>query len=233
MIWARGGAKWMGPACVLLLFLLTSWGWGDKGLEIQVRFEKIKGLAAEHGVFFEDRNIGRVKKVAFGPDGKYRVDLFIRKDFANAADTETFFVIKSNPENKKEPAVWLFRGPTLGTPLEDGAVVQGSGLFSWFFSQMEDRLGKALAGLSVKAQDLFQDLDNLLNKKQIEKLQKILDKMAQELARSGQEAKDRFKNEVLPGLREKMADLQKRLKALKREKEAEPLQRRLDELQAI
>ena len=83
--------------------------------------------------------------VSYSVDGHYIVDLAIKKEFANAATEYSKFFIIEDPQNKAKKAIEMINTRRGGSPLRDGATVEGSTKSSAVFSRIGDDFEKRSA----------------------------------------------------------------------------------------
>jgi len=112
---------------MLLMLLLVFWGCEEKVLNFRIKYDQTHGLEAADRVIFQQNHIGQVAGIFYGEDGYYLVDVAIRKAFANAATEDSMFFITEDPKNKGKKAIEIIQARKGGVPLEDGAIVEGSG----------------------------------------------------------------------------------------------------------
>jgi hypothetical protein len=158
------------------------------------------------------------------------VDLAIKKDFANAATEYSKFFIIEDPQNKGKKAVEMIHVQRGGSPLKDGATVQGSTKSSAVLSRMEDDFEKGLEDLEEYFERFFEDLRGVPESQEFKKLEKELERLAEEMKRSGKSAQEKIQKELLPRLKQEIEKLRKQLRKFGRERELEPLETQIEKI---
>ncbi len=217
----------------LMLSLFFWWGCNEGDVNIKVRCDQIQGLREGDLVIFERNRIGKVTGVSYSVDGHYMVDLAIKKDFANAATEYSKFFIIGDPQNKGKKAIEMIHSRRGGTPLKDGATVEGSSKSSAAFSRMGDDVEKGLEDLKEHFEQFFEDLRGVPESQEFKKLEKELERLAEEMKRSGKSAREKIEKELLPRLKEEIEKLRKQLRKFGREKELEPLETQMEKIMEI
>ena len=218
---------------ILLSLSVIHLGCSAGDLQVKIRFDQINGLKAEERVLFEGNEIGHVTDVFYEKDGTYLVDVAIRGDFKNTVTGDSRFFIVNDPSDPGRRAVEMVTLKGEGRPLEDGAVVKGRTRLSALIEKMEDDLSRAMDHLQKRFEGFSKELKQVPEDEDVKKLQKDLDQLLDEMKRSGTEFRDRVQRDLVPRLQEEIDRLKERLKEFGREKEAEPLQTRMDEIRQI
>jgi septal ring factor EnvC (AmiA/AmiB activator) len=89
------------------------------------------------------------------------------------------------------------------------------------FDQVEGDLEKGLENLKKEFEQFSGDITE---SEEFKKLKKELDRLAEELKRVGESAREKIEKELLPRLKEEIEKLRKRLQELGREEAVEPLE---------
>jgi paraquat-inducible protein B len=218
---------------ISLMLALVLWGCEESARRIKIQYDQIQGLKEGERVIYEQNHIGEVTSVFYSADGYYTVDLAIKLHFANAVTEHSKFFIMEDPENGGKKAVEMIQTRRGGSPLEDGAIVQGSSKSSAVISQMKEDLEKGLEDLNEQFERLFADLRSVPDSEEFKKLEKKLERLAEEIKRSSKSAQEKIQKELLPRLKEEMEKLRDQLQKFGREEELEPLQTQMEEIMEI
>ncbi|MCK4390183.1 MAG: hypothetical protein KAV83_08105 [Desulfobacterales bacterium] len=220
---------------ILILFMLALafWGCGDSALNIKIRYDQIQGLKEGDRLIFEHNHIGKVTGVSYSVDGYYVADLQIKNHFANAATENSKFFIIADLRNKGSKAIQMIQTGRGGTPLQDGAIVEGSTKFLAIFSKISADFEKGLEDLKKQFEQFFEDLRRVPESEEFKKLEKELERLAEEMKRSGKLAREKIRKELLPQLEEAIEKLRERLRKLGREEELEPLEIQIEKIREI
>jgi len=208
-------------------------GWFSSDLDIHIRFDQIDRLRGEARVLFEKNAIGRATKVSYEKDGTYRVDVTIQDDFKNAVTDACRFFIVDDPSEPATKAIEMIQVNREGNALKDGAVVKGVTRLSALMERMEDNMSRTVEDLKERFKAFSKDLKEAPQSEDIKKLQKDLDQLLEKMKRSGASFRDKVQKDLVPKLQEEIDKLRDRLRELDREKEAEPLQTKMDEIRNI
>ncbi len=209
---------------MLLMLLLVFWGCEEKVLNFRIKYDQTHGLEAADRVIFQQNHIGQVAGIFYGEDGYYLVDVAIRKAFANAATEDSMFFITEDPKNKGKKAIEIIQARKGGVPLEDGAIVEGSGKPSAAFSQLGQSLAEQVEGIKKAFEHLSEELTGVPESKEFKKLERELERLREELQRSGQSVRKKMEHEWLPQLQQEIERLRKRLQKFGRENEVKDLE---------
>jgi len=218
---------------VMLLSLSLIAGWFSSDLDIEIRFNQIDGLKTGGRVLFEKNAIGEVTDVFYEKDGTYRVDVTIQDDFKNAVTEFSRFFIANDVSSPDVKAVEMMQVKSGGSPLEDGAVVKGVTRLSALMERMEDDVSRTVEDLKERFKGFSKDLKEAPQDEEIKKLQKDLDQLLEEMKRSGAAFRDKVKKDLIPKIQKEIDKLQEKLREQGREKDAEPLQTKMDEIRHI
>lgn len=152
-------------AMVLMILVVTSIGLPgclDKTLNVKVVFEKIEGLKTGDRVVFDGNHVGDVGKVVYADTGNYVVDLSIRPEFANTATEFSEFYVAADEKTERK-AIEIELRQKGGTPLEDGAVVNGS-VKAGFIDKLMGTVGEKAEGLQTGIKETVDQLKKDLGK---------------------------------------------------------------------
>jgi paraquat-inducible protein B len=218
---------------ILLVLALAFLGCKEGDFNIKIRCDQIQGLTEGDQVIFEQNRIGKVTGVFYSVDGDYMVDLAIKEDFANAVTEYSEFFIIGDPQNGGKKAIEMIHTRTGGSPLKDGAIIEGSTKSSAVFSRMEDDLEKGLEDLKEHFERFFEDLRGVPESQEFKKLEKELERLTEEMKRSGKSAQEKIQKELLPRLKQEIEKLRKQLRRFGREKELEPLETQMKKIKEI
>jgi paraquat-inducible protein B len=205
----------------------------SEDLHLKIRFDQINGLRGGERVLFEGNDIGQATDVFYGKDGIYLVDVKINNDFKNALTEHSRFFIVKDPSDQGRKAIEVITVKKDGRPLEDAAVVKGATRLSALIEKLEDDMSKTMIDLKQRFKGFSEELKQVPEREDIKNLQKDLDQLLEEMKRSGAEFRDKVQKELAPRLQEEIDRLKERLRELGREKEAEPLQTKMDEMRKI
>ena len=215
---------------ILLMLALVFFGCQEGDLCIKIRYDQVQDLKKGDRVILEENDIGKVTGVFYSEDGYYLVDLAIERHFANAANEHSKFFIISDPKNDGKKAVEVIQTQRGGSPLKDGATVQGSTKSSAVFSQMRENFEKGFGNLKEQFEQFFEDLSNVPETEDIKKLEKELDLLAEEMKRSSESVREKIQKELLPRLKEKIEKLREQFRKFGREEEIEPLETQIEKI---
>lgn len=218
---------------ILLMFSIVLLGCKERDLNIKIRYDEIQGLREGDWVIFEQNYIGNVTRVFYSKDGHYIAELSIKKDFANAATEYSRFFITDDSHDDRKKAVEMIQIRKGGSPLQDGAIVVGSAKSAAVLSQMREDLQTKLKDLKKQFEQFFDDLSSVPETEEFKRLEKELERLAQEMNRSGKQARERIQKELLPRLKEEIEKLRERLRKFGREEELEPLEIQIEKITAI
>jgi len=218
---------------LLFILLFVFIGCKESSLNIKVRYDQIRGLQEGDRVIFEKNQIGNVTTIFYSSDGHYLVDLTIKESFANVVTDNSKFFISRDFHNSREKAIEIIRTTGGGTPLKNGAKVEGSTIHSAFFNKIGRDLEKGLGDLKKHFEQFFEDLKNIPESDEVKKLEKELERLAEEMKRSGKSVREKIEKDVLPKLRKEIEKLRKRLKELGRDDEIERIDLQMKKFREI
>lgn len=217
------------PLMLALVFL----GCKEGDLCIKIRYDQVQDLKEGDRVILEENHIGEVTGVFYSEDGYYVVDLAIERQFANAANEHSKFFIIEDPKNEGKKAVEVIQTQRGGSPLQDGATVQGSTKSSAVFSQMRENFEEGLGNLKEQFERFFEDLGSIPETEDFKKLEKELERLAEEMKRSSKSVREKIQKELLPRLKEKIEELREQFRKFGREEELEPLETQMEKITDI
>jgi hypothetical protein len=181
-------------------------------------------------VIWENQTIGSVGDFQANPSGKTMVPLQVKPDFRQALTDQSRFLIQPDPDRPGNQSVKMALLTSGGTPLPDGAVVEGSTTFSYLIEK-GTRDVQALPRLFQDGLDLLaKELSRLSDREWQKELERQIDAWTRELQKSGEETRRYFRREVLPNLEKAIQDFLRRLRDLGRELEGKSLEEKLEKL---
>ena len=208
-------------------------GCKEGALHIKARYDQIQGLKEEDRVIFEQNHIGQVTGVFYSEHGYYVVDLAIEKRFANAVTEHAEFFIIEDPQNEGQKAIEMIQTRRGGSPLQDGATVEGSVTSSAVFGVMREDFEKGLEDFKEQFERFFEDLKSVPENEEVKKLEKELERLAETMKQSSKSVQEKIQKELLPRLKEEIGKLRKRLEMFGREEELEPLDTQMEKIMEI
>lgn len=217
---------------ILMMLPLVLWACKDI-LKIKIRYDQIEGLEKGDRVVFEDNHIGAVTDVSYTKDGDYLAEIGIKKSFANAATEDSEFFIVDDSEEEGKKAIEVIQTKTGGTPLKDGAIVEGSTKSAISFGDLPEALEKGLEGFQEQLQKVFEGLSAIPESKEFKDLQGELESLGKQMSKSTGSAKEKLEKDVLPQLKEEIEKLRKRMEEMGRGKEVEPLEMQLKKMEEM
>lgn len=217
---------------ILTLFLVLC-GCRPGDITLKIRYDRIEGLKQGDSVIFEQNQIGNVAQVTYTAEGRYDVDVAIRKEFASAASKDSEFFIVSDPQNKDRKAVEITQARKGGTALENGAVVEGSTRTSDVFNVFRDKLNKGIQDFGKQFAQFLNDLKGLSESESLKKLEEELNRLGDEMEKSGKAVQDKIQKDVLPQLQKEIDRLREELRKFGREDEVRPLEDKMNKIKEI
>lgn len=139
----------------------------------------------------------------------------------------------TDPKNEGKKAVEMIQTQRGGSPLQDGATVQGSAKSSAVFSQMRKNFENGLGNLKEQFERFFEDLGSIPETEDFKKLEKELERLAEEMKRLSKSVREKIQKELLPRLKEKIEELREQFRKFGREEELEPLETQMEKITDI
>jgi ABC-type transporter Mla subunit MlaD len=199
-------------------------------LRLKVLYDRGDGLRSEDRVVHQGQTVGEVQSVTLGPRGRVAVDLQISRTFREKVTDQSRFVITEDPKQPGERFVEVIQLAEGGSPLPDGAEVEGSTALSLEFERTRRSLQAWSELLQKELGHWDKELRELPEKEWYRDLEQQLDYWSRELGRASEETRQYFKSEVAPRLEEMLRELRKRLRKLGKEKDVEILQTKFEKL---
>jgi paraquat-inducible protein B len=208
---------------VLLILSFVFFGFKATGLNLTIRFSKIDGLKESDRVLFEQNHIGNVTRVFYTKDGKFLVDVTIKKTFTNAATQHSKFFITADPQHKAKKAVKILQLKDKGEALKEGATIDGSSEYSALLDQIMDDLGKKLEDLKKQFEKFPDKMKKIPESNEYKKLKKELERLAEKIKQVEEAAQEKIQKEILPRLKQEMENLKERFRKFQQKEEPKPL----------
>ncbi len=218
-------------APLLLLFSLVACGMGD--LSLVIRYDRTDGLAAGAPVLLERAQIGSVREISFSTAGTYEVKVGIDRAHAKSLTEHARFVIVDDPAKAGAKAIAVSIAEAGGTPLANGAVVDGSTPVAAMVDSFGAGLKQGIEELGSQVEAVQRQVEELAKSDEVKRLEEEVRNLANAMQRSGEEARKRLENQVLPMLRHEAEQLREKLKELGREGEMAPIDQQLEEMTRI
>jgi hypothetical protein len=220
--------------CVLLplfLFGLTQACAND--LQLTVLYDQVQGLKPGDEVYMDGKPIGAVQSIEVNKDGQYEVQLGIKDEFRPIVTDQCHFYIRSNPHRSEHQALEIIAMAEGGSPLPDGAVVEGGSYLAYLLERGSRDLQAWSGRLQVEIERWAEGLSDLPKKEWYGQLERQMEAWAAELERAGEDARRHFRDEILPKLEEALEELRRRLEEEDEEEELEPLEIKLKRLKRV
>jgi hypothetical protein len=161
------------------------------------------------------------------------VDLQISRKIREKVTDQSRFLIKEDPNQPGVGTVEVIQLAGGGSPLADGAEVEGSTALSLEFDRTRQALQAWSEMLQKELEHWQKDLRELPEKEWYKELEGRIEYWARELDRASEETRQYFKDEVAPRLEEMLRELRKRLRELGKERDVEILQTKFEKLKHI
>jgi hypothetical protein len=202
-------------------------------LRLKVLYDRADGLRSGDRVVHQGQTVGEVESVTGHPQGRVAVDLQISSSFRGKVTDQSRFLITEDPRRPGVRFVEVIHLAGGGSPLADGAEVEGSTALSLELERTRRAL-QAWSDLIQKELGHWEkELRELPEKEWYKELERQLDYWSRELGTAGEETRQYFKSEVAPRLEEMLRELRKRLRELGRERDMEILQTKFDKLKRV
>ncbi|MBW2592123.1 MAG: hypothetical protein JRE58_03815 [Deltaproteobacteria bacterium] len=205
----------------------------QRGLDINVRFDRIGGLAKGCPVIFDSKVIGSVSELGYEKNENYIVKLAIKPEFSNAATEYSRFFIVADPADPRKKAVEMSLFETDGRQLKNNATINGSDTLLLYSEKIQKDLEKGLNSLKKEYQKMIDNLQQLPEQEKFKLLEEELRQLLEQMKKSSAATREKLKQEVLPQFRQELEKLRKTLRDFGREKELEPLEDQIREIGSI
>ncbi len=179
------------PYIIIGFVFLLIWGCSENSLNFQVRYAEVLGLKQGDPVYFDQNEIGKVKKVFYTKQADYLVEVSIAPDFVNAVTEDSRFFIDADPKAEQGKAVIVLQEKPGGKILKNNAIVQGS-VKPGLLDDMISNFQRNSSIIEHQIQESIQQLKKNLNStsRNMEKgLADSLDDLSQQLNTVGNEFK--------------------------------------------
>jgi ABC-type transporter Mla subunit MlaD len=200
------------------------------GLDFTIRFTAIEGLRTGDPVRTDTREIGEVRAVEYSDQGDYRVAVHIEGPHADQVVRRSLFFIDADPQRRGRKVLMVLSGPDAGTPIEDGATVEGTSKWAALMQRMTRQMETGVAGLAAEIGQYWQDLQNLSTSEQAERLEQELDRIIAELKRLGASARHELQTKILPRLRDQLEQLRRKLEGPEHEEQLDRLEDKVERI---
>jgi paraquat-inducible protein B len=215
----------------ILLIALTACR--SQGIQVNVTFDSLSGLAKDDPVLFEGNHAGRVEAVQYNPDGHYTVRVLIDKGFVNTATEYSQFSVVDDPARDSHEAIRIQLSQQGGKPLPSGATVAGTSSETDFSRLLQEQLQAGFAFFKEQVEKFGRDVQQIPETEQYKQLKKSLEDLAAEIDEAQKQTREEIKREWLPKIQKELDDLREKLKQSGREKELQPLDREVDRIRRI
>lgn len=213
---------------VLLLFACR-----PQDIAITVRFERLSGLAANDRVLFENNAAGEVQAIRYNGNGSYAVAVRIDGGFANAVTEYARFEMHDDAGRPNRKAIVIVLTRQGGTPLADGAVVDGYSPPELFGERFNQDLREGFDAFKKQLESLADDFKQIPESDAFQDLKRSMGELADELSQTEKSVRRKLKNEWLPRIEQELEALKKRLEDSGRQDETEPLENELERIRRI
>lgn len=202
-------------------------------LDITVYYDQTDGLKPGDLVRWQEQQIGAVTAVEVNPEGRVAVRLRIQRAFRPRVTEQCRFVLMKHVNQSDRRIVKLACLAQGGTPLSNGAEVEGRTTWGFLLEQGRQGLQAWSEQLRLEMERWEQTLKQLPVEAWSRELEDRIEYWTRELEQAGEETRRFFKQEVLPSLEETLEALKRQLPEQDRKDEFQRLERKLEELKRI
>ena len=211
-----------------LMGLMLTGCTGD--LDFIVRFKAVDGLRTGDRVWSDAQTIGAVSAVDYSDQADYLVAVRIERQYAEALGQGSLFYVDTDPQAPERKALMVILDASNGDPITDGQTVAGTARWEARMQQMTRRMEETVSGLAVELGQYWQDLQNLSASEQVQRLEQELDRIIAELRRLSASARHELRTNILPRLREQLAELRRKLQAPENEGQFDRLEEKIERI---
>ena len=222
-----------GLTLALFICLPTLVGFEGDCLHITVCFQQVHGLVAGDRVLLNQDAVGLVETLTYTTSGQFQVILALEKRFGHLVTTHSRFIIGDDIGVTPKKAIIIIQTKRGGTPIQDGAIVDGSDRYTVILEDMKHDIEESLSLLKQELDRLSKDLQKLPENQRFEALKKELKEIVDKLISAGEETKQKIRQEILPLLQKEMEKLRKHLRKYGREEEMAPLDKEMKKINLI
>ncbi len=218
---------------LLAICLLAGFGCRNGAVNLKIRYDRVEGLKQGDRVIFEQNQVGIVTGIVYTAEGRYEVDAAIKAEFANTATEHSEFFIISDPQAGDNKAVEIIQTSKGGTPLKDGTVIEGSTQTSAVFNLFRDKLNKGFEEVTQQFKQFMKELSGVSESEAIKKLEDELNRLGDEIKKSGKSVQEKIQKEILPDIQKEIDRLRQQLQKFGREEEVRPLEKKMEKMKEI
>lgn len=199
-----------------LALSLFCYGCAGGALHLKMQLEKTYGLSAGDPVVFENDIVGAVASVESRDPNGFIANLEIVKEKRELATTDARFRIADHLSVAQRKQVEIIHAGAAGTPLEDGATVQGTlasaPLFP--FNELFGGMAEGLRNLREQTERFRRELENVPDSDEARQLREEWRRLLEEIQKAQSQAAESLREEILPKLEEEMENLRKKLEEM-------------------
>lgn len=177
------------------------------GLRFNVRIESLDGLKPGDRVYFKDYPVGKVDSIQVAKDGFFIIQVSIQDAQRAAALKGHLFILDDDPESPGRKAIMIKKGEKPSTiPIQDGETVEGFSSLSYYLQKNRETIKEASEELGRSFDQFIQELKELPESEQYQKMKKNLQESLEELLKEGERYKQKIQQEILPELQQQLED---------------------------
>ncbi len=200
-----------------LALSLFCYGCADGTLHLKMELEKTYGLTAGDPVVFENNTVGAVASVEARDPNGFIANLEIAKERRELATTDARFRIADRLSAAQRKQVEIIHVGADGTPLEEGATVEGTvasaPLFP--FSELFGGMTEGLRNLREQTERFRREFENIPDSDEARRLREEWRRLLEEIQKAQSEAEESLREEILPKLEEELENLRKKFEEMK------------------
>lgn len=202
-------------------------------MHINVRYDRLSGLAADDRVLFEGNVAGRVATIHFDQQNGYTVRLSVEKGFSNALTEYSDFYVVDDPLYVGHKAVEIRLHQRGGKPLTDEASVTGVAQAQDLAEQLQRDLQAGFDFFKKQIDRFGRDIQKVPESEAYQRLKRSLNELGDEISQAEKETRQKLKEQWLPQIERELNALKERLRRQGREKEVQPLENQVDRIRHI
>lgn len=227
-----------GLVLAVALFLAAC---GSRDLAFRIQYDTVDGLKKGADLMHGDTVIGRVNDIQYTDSGNIEVLVTIDEPYRALAKSDALFVIASVAGKEQDKNVELVERSASGnvnsnaTPpsadsmlIAENQLVQGADPFSGKAQQWQNQLNNVFQSFSDGVSKAWSNWEEKNLDQQLLFMEKELDRIIGQIKNLGESSRKQLETEVIPQLKQQIELLKKKLQALGRENELDPIEKKMD-----
>lgn len=203
---------------------------GDE-LAFVIRYDTINGLKSSDDIVHNGKRIGQVKDIEQLASNAFDVRVVIDQTVMPVVTASADFVIDEHPTEPGRHVINLMSQDLNDPQVVTGQVLEGASALVGLANVFGRSVTEEWQNVFQKVEGMIDGINGETIKDEISPLEAEIDRLMDEANRLGSKARRKLKEEVLPGIQQKIEQLKSEVEAIGEDRSIERIEEKLDRIE--